>query len=133
MTKRLSGSLGSYLERDEFQIGTMLVWVKYPSNKDRLSRWQRAEEILPVLESDVSRVEELATARAGCAVPATVIVITIEADGSAAYECTVFDGEHEDEFISIIREPGGDLVAARSYHDMVPAMNTLLCVKLGYL
>ena len=114
MTKRLSGPLGSYPDRDEFQIGAMLIWVKYPSNKDRLSCLHRAEEILPDLESDVAKVEELATARAGCTVPATVIGITIEADGSAAYECTFFDGEYEDELISIHREPGGDLVAVRT-------------------
>lgn len=114
MTKRLSGPLGSYSDRDEFQIGKTLVWVMYPPDEDRSACLYRAERIFPVLESDIAEVEELATVSAGSSTPAMVIGITIELDGSASYECTFFDGEHEDEFISIKRSAGGGLVAART-------------------
>jgi hypothetical protein len=114
MTTRLSGPLGSYPDRDEFQVGRMLVWVKYPSGKDRVACLRNAEKILPDLESDVAKVEELATVSVGSSVPATVAGITIDADSSASYGCIFCDGEHEDEFISIHRESGGRLVAART-------------------
>lgn len=114
MMKRLSGPLGSYPDRDEFQIGRFLVWVKYPSGKDRLACLRNAEEIFPDLESDIVKVEELATASIGSSVPATVAGITIEADRSASYVCTFFDGEYEDEFISIRRDSGGNLVVVRT-------------------
>ncbi|WP_445769493.1 hypothetical protein [Rheinheimera sp.] len=114
MKKRLSDPLGSYSDRDEFQIGRMLVWVIYPSDEDRSACLYRAEKIFSVLESDIVKVEERVTVSAGSSTPATVIGITIEPDGSASYECTFFDGEHEDEFISIKRNVGGGLVAART-------------------
>lgn len=110
MKNRLLSPLGSYPDQDEFQIGGILVWVKYTSNKNRVICLQKAEEILPVLESDIAKVEELATTSAGSTIPATVIGITIETNGSAAYECTFFDGEHEDEYISIVRDSIGNLV-----------------------
>lgn len=114
MKKRLSGPLGSYPDRDEFQIGTMLIWVKYPPGQDRLVCLDRAEKILPILESDIVKAEQLATACVGSSVQATVIGIAIETDGSASYDCTFFDGEHEDTFISIDRASGGGLVPTRT-------------------
>ncbi|MGL6262557.1 hypothetical protein ACSZMC_01075 [Aeromonas jandaei] len=111
MTNRLLSLLGSYPECDEFQIGRLLVWVEYPSGRDRLACLRNAEAILPELESDISRVEELAAMSIESAVPATVTGIRIEAERSASYECTFFDGEHEDEFITISRDSGGYLFA----------------------
>jgi hypothetical protein len=114
MTKRLSGPLGSYADRDEFQIGQTLVWVKYPPNQNRVSLLSRAEELFPVLEFDISKVEELATKAIGSSISASVIGITIEPDSSASYMCTFFDGEYEDEFISVNRMIDGSLVAVRT-------------------
>ncbi|HIC8860555.1 MULTISPECIES: hypothetical protein [Aeromonas] len=111
MTNRLLNLLGSYPKCDEFQIGRLLIWVEYPSGKNRVACLRNAEEILPELESDISRVEELAAISIGSSVPATVAGIRIEADRSASYECTFFDGEHEDEFITIRRDSGGYLFA----------------------
>ena len=116
MTKHFSGPLGSYPDRDEFQIGSILVWVIRSSggssDEEHSACLCRADKIFPALESDIVKVEELAKVSVGSSTPATVIGITIEPDGSASYECTFFDGEHEDEFISIKRTAGGDLVEA---------------------
>jgi hypothetical protein len=114
MTKRLSHPLGSYADRDEFQIGRTLVWVKYPPNENRISLLSKAEELLPVLEFDVSKVEELATKTIGSSISATVIGVTIEPDSSASYTCTFFDGEFEDVYIFINRKIDGSLVATRT-------------------
>ena len=114
MTKRLTGALGSHADRDEFQIGQTLVWVKYPPNQNRVSLLSRAEKLFPVLEFDISKVEELATKAIGSSISASVIGITIESDSSASYMCTFFDGEYEDEFISVNRMIDGCLVAVRT-------------------
>lgn len=111
MLKRLSGPLTAYPDRDEFQIGRMLVWVRYPIGQDRSACLTRAEELLPSLELDISKAAELATREKGSTVPATVAGIMIEADGSASYDCTFFDGEHEGDFLTVHRDSAGGLTS----------------------
>jgi len=91
----------------------VLIWVNYASSKDRLTVLHAAEVRLPALEVDISKVEELATKKLDSVVPATAIGIRIETDGSATYECTFFDGEFEDRFVSIKRGCDGSLIVER--------------------
>jgi hypothetical protein len=109
MTTRLSGPLGSWDDRDEFQIGTTLVWVNYTSAASRDLQLSKAEALLPALERDVSTVEELVRKTVGSSVGATVAGIAIRPDGSSTYQCTFFGGDHEDEFFSVERKANGDL------------------------
>jgi hypothetical protein len=81
---------------------------------DRQACLRKAEAILPTLEADVANVEKLAACVVDSSVPATVIGITIEADGSASYTCTFSEGEYEDEFISIKRNTNGVLSSTKS-------------------
>jgi hypothetical protein len=74
---------------------------------------RRAEDILPTLEADIEEVERIVTVHVGGPVPAEVIGIRIEADGSASYDCTFFDGEHEDELTSVNRDVKGHLAICR--------------------
>lgn len=69
-----------------------------------------AEKRLPALEADIPSVEEQVANTLGSTVPAQVIGIHIEPDGSAVYDCTFFGGEHEDPFFAVSREPDGGLV-----------------------
>jgi len=88
----------------------VLVWVKYVPGKSRAEQISEAEEWLPLLEADVPSVEELVANAVGSSAPATLIGITIKPDGSAHYDCTFFEGAHEDEFFDVYREPNGRLV-----------------------
>ena len=72
----------------------------------------KAEELLPTLEFDIAKVEEIATKTIGSLISATVIGITIEPDSSALYDCTFFAGKYEDECIFINRKIDGALVVA---------------------
>lgn len=65
MDSGLSGPLGSYPDRDEFQIGRMLVWVYYLEGEDRLLRLSKANAIFPALLAETLKVEVMASKVAG--------------------------------------------------------------------
>jgi hypothetical protein len=110
MVSRLSGPLGSDEDRDEFQIGRMLIWVRYAPNQTRSLVLSKAKELLPLLESDIPAVEALVTRTIGSEFSDEVAGIMIELDGSASYTCTFFDGKYEGEFIAVKRTSAGEFI-----------------------
>lgn len=112
MTARLIEQLGSYPDYDEFQIGRMLIWVKYAPDIDRAFQLAEADKRLLVLEDDIPAVEQLVTMKVCSSVSAKVIGIHIEPDGLAEYDCTFYERYervHEDEIFSVSRLPNGKL------------------------
>ncbi len=59
-------------------------------------------------------VEEIATKSKNSTVTAQVIGLLINPDGSASYECTFFDGAHEDELVCVGRRKDGGLILERT-------------------
>lgn len=109
MTARLMEPLGSYPDYDEFQIGRMLIWVKYAPDIDRAFQLAEADKRLLILEDDIPALEQLVTMKVCSSVSAKVIGIHIEPDGLAEYDCTFYEGVHEDEICSVSRLPNGKL------------------------
>ena len=111
---RLVEPLSSYPDRDEFQIGRVLVVVKYDQARARAEQVSEAGERLHFFEADILSVEALVEKAVSSTYPATVIGIHIEPDGTASYDCTFFKGEHEDEFFGVHRATNGRLTFNRT-------------------
>lgn len=106
---RLNCLLTSYPNCDEFQVDRMLVFVSYDQATDRRTQLLLAENRLSLLESEIANVVLLLNAHLGSPASATVIVIRIEPDGTASYDCTFFDGEFEDRLFYVSRAKSGEL------------------------
>ncbi|MFZ6778140.1 hypothetical protein ACO0LD_15015 [Undibacterium sp. Ji83W] len=108
MDDELSGPLGSYPDRDEFQIGRMLVWVYYLEGDDRLLRLSKANAIFPALLAEISKVEVMASKFAGNNLYLQIIGISIKPDGIAKYTCRHEDDDENE--IDIVRAGDGRLM-----------------------
>jgi hypothetical protein len=106
---RLDCHLTSYPNCDEFQVGSLLVFVTYTAEQSRTWQIHEAERRLIDLEPEVPNVEALVTTYTGSTVPSEVISIRIYPDGTASYDCTFFDGEYEDKFFYVSRSTMGEL------------------------
>lgn len=106
MDSELIGPLGSYPDRDEFQIGRMLVWVYYLEGEDRILRLSKANAIFPTLLAEIPKVEVMAGKVAGNDLYLQIIGISIKPDGSARYSC-----RHDDDrdIIGLFRTDDGRL------------------------
>jgi hypothetical protein len=113
---RLTCLLGSYPDSktDEFQVGSMLVWVKYSPEKSRDLQLAEAEELFAEIEEEIPSIADLVTSSLGSSTPATVRGISISPDRSVDYDCTFFDGEYFDQSFFVHREPNGDLLFSRT-------------------
>ncbi|MBI3727851.1 MAG: hypothetical protein HY254_05900 [Burkholderiales bacterium] len=102
----LSGPLGSYPGRDEFQIGRMLVSVYYLEGEDRILWLSKANAIFPALLAEIPKVEAMASKLAGNNLYLQIIGISIKPDGSARFLC-----RHDDDgyIIGIFRTDDGRL------------------------
>ncbi|MBC3919012.1 hypothetical protein H8L32_16090 [Undibacterium sp. CY18W] len=105
MDSVLSGPLGSYPDRDEFQIARMLVWVYYLDGDERALQLSKANGIFPAIQADIPKVEVMASRVSG--ENTKVIGISIKPDGSTIYTCRQDD--HEDS-IDIVRTVAGRLM-----------------------
>ena len=105
MPPRLVRPLCSQPDWDQFQFGTMLVFVHFRADDDRAMQLRMAEPMLPALEADVERVQAFARRQAG-EPGASVVAIHIHADGAARYDITVDD---EGEILVVTRRVGGEL------------------------
>lgn len=104
----LSRPLSTYPDRDEFQMGRMLVWVFYLDREDRLSRLSMANSIFPALLAEIPKVEVMASKLAGNGQYLQVIGISIKPDGSTRYSCRHEDDDENE--IHIVRTGDGRLM-----------------------
>jgi len=107
MEGELSDPLGSYPDRDEFQIGRMLVWVYYLDGAERELRLSEANAIFSTLLVDIPNVELVARAAVGSGICLELMGISIKPDNQAIYAYMYDD---EENFISVTRTADGRLL-----------------------
>lgn len=106
---RLVDPLGRYEDRDEFQVGRLLVHVLRGAGDDADVARERAEGRLDALQGAFPEVCALVGQASGIDGAIECMGLWIHVDGSADYECTSFDDGCEEIFVTVHRDPGGAL------------------------
>jgi hypothetical protein len=107
--KQLIAHLGKYEERDEFQIGRMLVNVMHDQSDDRNVTLDRAEQQLDALLRAMPDVLVLAGNALGFDCDAQCFGLWIYGDGSADYHCGSFGVGSTEGTTTIHRDADGAL------------------------